>query len=84
VNFHSSLGHAKAARNHLVRLSQADMVKNVPLARCQLRRFRIHIMTELSARIIDLAIRVVPKSRLRDVGGSEIDAEQIAGNMTRH
>ena len=45
VNFHSSLGHTKAARNHLVRLSPADTFKDLPLARCQLHRSRFHIMT---------------------------------------
>ena len=45
VNFHSSLGHTKAARDHLVRLSPADTFKDLPLARCQLHRSKFNIMT---------------------------------------
>src|SRR4029077_11558053 len=35
MNFHSSLTHTKVARNHLVRLSQADVRKNLALAHGQ-------------------------------------------------
>jgi hypothetical protein len=74
VNFHSSLGHTKAARNHFVRLSPANTFKDLPLARCQLHRSRFHIMTFHSITgvrgpIIDLAMPVVFRLSFQAIDG---------------
>ena len=68
MNFHRSLSHAESARDHLVGFPQAEMIENLPLARCQIYRLTAEIISRANRPVAVIPMPVVLGFGLRIIG----------------